>query len=312
MVGGLVGWNRGAIEWSYSEASVTGFNLSDSQGTVWSTQLGGLVGGNYGTVVNTYATGAVRGAGHVAGLAGSVWNNGVVRNSYATGAVSSDQGWPLVGGLVGWIYGHGSVAGSYYDTETSGQDQGASQVDPAGVIISYRETPRPFPNARHHQSRADHLRAAGPHRRDGHLLRLGATKTSTATEDWILSARTSTTTGTWTLNEDVDGDGYLDVDEDTLIRNGRLDSGEDKDFDGNLDVDEDVDGDGRLDTVNEDRDGDGRLDRVGEDLNNNGLLTRYLSTWAFGGIDQYPCLLFVTPGCNRRQRHRERPQPVGD
>ena len=46
VVGGLVGWNRGTVERSYSEANVTGFNLSDSQGPLWSTQLGGLVGGN--------------------------------------------------------------------------------------------------------------------------------------------------------------------------------------------------------------------------------------------------------------------------
>ena len=167
MVGGLVGWNRGAIQRSYSEASVTGFNLSDSQGPIWSTQLGGLVGGNDGTVVNTYATGAVRGTGHVAGLDGSVWNNGLVRNSYATGAVSSDQGWPQVGGLVGWIYGHGSVAGSYYDTETSGQDEGASQVDPAATIIAYR--------ASHTTARPGQTTSGlqGPTaRRDGHLLRL--------------------------------------------------------------------------------------------------------------------------------------------
>ena len=247
LVGGLVGWNRGTIQRSYSEASVTGFNLSDSQGTVWSTQLGGLVGGNYGTVVNAYATGAVRGTGHVAGLAGSVWNNGVVRNSYATGAVSSDQGWPLVGGLVGWIYGHGSVAGSYYDTETSGQAQGASQVDPAGVIISYR----------------------GSH--------------TTASPGQTTSGLQGPTAATgiycgWS-SEDVNCDGGLDVDEDV-------------DHDGNLDVDEDIDN-------------DGRLDRAAEDLNNNSRLTSY-SVWRFGAATEYPCLVNVTPDCQRQTSQNRR------
>ena len=97
--------------------------------------VGGLVGGNYGTIQDTYATGRVTGVGHVAGLAGSVWTNGVVRNSYSTGVVSSEKDWPFVGGLVGWLYG-GSVSGSYWDTETSGQDEGASQVSRGGSINS--------------------------------------------------------------------------------------------------------------------------------------------------------------------------------
>ncbi len=297
VVGGLVGWNRGTIQRSYSEASVTGFNLSDSQGPLWSTQLGGLVGGNYGTVVNTYATGAVRGAGHVAGLAGSVWNNGVVRNSYATGAVSSDQDWPQVGGLVGWIYGHGSVAGSYFDAWTSGldQSQGASQVDPAGIIVSNRESPPHFP-----------LHAiASPGQITSKLQGTSGYRDIYCgwdNEDVNCDGGLDPVSedidhdGNLDVDEDVDGDGRLDVNEDTLLRNGRLDSGEDKDFDGNLDVDEDVDGDGRLDTVNEDRDGDGKLDRVAEDIDNNGRLDSY-NFWRFGAATEYPCLVKVTPGC---------------
>ncbi|MYC06806.1 MAG: hypothetical protein F4X57_06510 [Chloroflexi bacterium] len=293
VVGGLVGWNRGAIQRSYSEATVTGFNLSDSQGTLWSTQLGGLVGGNYGTVVNTYATGAVRGAGHVAGLAGSVWNNGVVRNSYATGAVSSDKGWPQVGGLVGWIYGHGSVAGSYFDTETSGQDQGASQVDPAGIIISNRDA-HPLGHIITSPGQITSKLQGTPGSQD---IYCGWDNEDVNCDGGLDPVSEDIDhDGNLDVNEDVDGDGHLDVDEDTLLRNGRLDSGEDKDFDGNLDVDEDVDGDGRLDTVNEDVDGDGRLDRVAEDINNNGRRDSY-NVWRFGAATEYPCLVRVTPGC---------------
>ena len=296
VVGGLVGWNRGTIQRSYSEASVAGFNLSDSQGPLWSTQLGGLVGGNYGTVVNTYATGAVRGGGHVAGLAGSVWNNGVVRNSYATGAVSSDRGFPQVGGLVGWIYGHGSVAGSYYDTGTSGQDQGASQVDPAGIIISYRG---PHTTASPGQTTSG---LQGPTAATG--IYCGWDDEDVNCDGGLDVDEDVDHDGNLDVNEDADGDGNLDVDEDTLLRNGRLDSGEDKDFDGNLDVDEDLDGDGRLDTVNEDSrdaggDGDGRLDRAAEDLNNNGIVTSY-NHWNFGTASEYPCLVNVTPDCQRQ------------
>ncbi len=143
LVGGLVGWNRGAIRRSYSQASVTGFDYTDRDspsGTiqpVWSTQLGGLVGGNYGTMEDTYATGDVTGVGHVAGLTGSVWNNGVVRRSYSTGPPLSDQGNSfLVGGLVGWIFGGTVESGSYWNTETSGSgwDEGFSQINWYGVF----------------------------------------------------------------------------------------------------------------------------------------------------------------------------------
>ena len=143
LVGGLVGWNRGAIRRSYSQASVTGFDYTDRDapsGTiqpVWSTQLGGLVGGNYGTMEDTYATGDVTGVGHVAGLTGSVWNNGVVRRSYSTGPPLSNQGNSfLVGGLVGWIFGGTVESGSYWNTETSGSgwDEGFSQINWYGVF----------------------------------------------------------------------------------------------------------------------------------------------------------------------------------
>lgn len=71
-----------------------------------------------------------------------------------------------------------------------------------------------------------------------------------------------------TVNEDVDGDGRLDVAED-LNGNGLLDPGEDLDGDSNLDVAEDIDGDGNLDIV-EDIDLDGVLDvgAVGLYVNN--------------------------------------------
>ena len=124
-VGGLVGTNRGTVEQSYSAATVTGTNLRDSQGPLWSVRIAGLVGLNYGTVRNAYATGPVRGVGHVAGLVG--WNNGGgrVENSYATGPVTVDQGSRSVGGLVGWQTA--TVTNSYWDTETTGRSKGAGQ-----------------------------------------------------------------------------------------------------------------------------------------------------------------------------------------
>jgi len=74
------------------------------------------------------------------------------------------------------------------------------------------------------------------------------------------------------VNEDVDGDGNLDVDED-LNNDGVWDANEiDYDGDGNMDVDEDTDNDGLLDVWTEDWDGDGDVvaDST-EDTNGNGL-----------------------------------------
>jgi hypothetical protein len=92
--------------------------------------------------------------------------------------------------------------------------------------------------------------------------------------------------------EDLDHDGAFDVFEDFVIRNGRLDFGEDLDHDGRLTPPngcegayrEDIDCDRHLDTINEDsnhngildpgedRDGDARLDLGIEDRNNNLIL----------------------------------------
>ena len=56
---------------------------------------------------------------------------------------------------------------------------------------------------------------------------------------------------TVTYIEDIDGDGNIDVFEDTIVRNGRLDAGEDVDGDGTLDVyNEDANATGVLGTIN--------------------------------------------------------------
>jgi hypothetical protein len=65
--------------------------------------------------------------------------------------------------------------------------------------------------------------------------------------------------------EDLDGDGKFDVFEDTIIRNGVLDPGEDRDGDGRLTPPGGCEGVDR-----EDKDCDGWLDRIDEDPNNNG------------------------------------------
>jgi hypothetical protein len=143
-IGGLVGYNAGAITNSYALSYVTGFGGAN--------YVGGLVGGNYGSVTSSYAKGLVTTYGigsvmgdiygqtyfltyppyYTGGLVG--YNAGSITNSYAAGGVvgngwiGSTQAYPYagsygsygVGGLVGRnsgsitnSYATGAVSGSY-------------------------------------------------------------------------------------------------------------------------------------------------------------------------------------------------------
>ncbi|MGH6877771.1 MAG: hypothetical protein ACREHV_10400 [Rhizomicrobium sp.] len=122
-VDGLVGLNRGGIiDQSFADVAVTGADGST---------VGGLVGEDTGTVTNSYAEGAVTGGDQssVGGLDG--YGNGVVQDSYSTGAVSggNESG---VGGFIG--YDEGSiVTDGYWDTTTSGTDQGTGNGNVTGL-----------------------------------------------------------------------------------------------------------------------------------------------------------------------------------
>ncbi|QGQ99291.1 hypothetical protein EHS13_32725 [Paenibacillus psychroresistens] len=123
--GGLVGSNEtGIINSSYAQGSVTGANSTN----------GGLVGKNDdGSVSNTYAKGSVTGANSING--GLVGRNpyGNITNSYAIGNVAGTNS--ANGGLVGINNDEedsdGSITGSFYNTETTGQDdegKGSGQI----------------------------------------------------------------------------------------------------------------------------------------------------------------------------------------
>lgn len=105
--GGLVGLNDGTVEESFSEVNVYGTN-----------NVGGLAGSNESpkTIINSYATGNVSGTNRVGGLIG--FNTKTVINSYAVGTVAGTEN---VGGLIG-SNSYGTVENSYYDSQTSGQD----------------------------------------------------------------------------------------------------------------------------------------------------------------------------------------------
>ena len=113
VVGGLVGVNVNSnIINSFATGDVSGEN-----------QVGGLAGLNTeeGNITNCYATGDVAGEDRIGGLVGSngeQYYEGFIKNSYATGVVSGNND---VGGLVG-EYLSGNIEYSYYDKETTGQD----------------------------------------------------------------------------------------------------------------------------------------------------------------------------------------------
>ena len=133
-VGGLVGAGPGQISQSYASGNVTG-----------TTAVGGLVGQFSvitvgGTIDHSYATGNVIGTTEVGGLVGN--NGGTITQSYATGPVSGSTS---VGGLVGNNVASGSVASSYWDTQTSGQYQGVGTN--AGSFSATGLTTTQFGNA---------------------------------------------------------------------------------------------------------------------------------------------------------------------
>jgi hypothetical protein len=107
-VGGLAGDIHGTAENCFSRASVSSIGNS----------VGGFVGCLYGTLTNCYATGNVSGYNGVGGLIGEM-TSGIVTNCYSTGTATASSISPITGGLIS--YGTGTIANSYWDTETSGQ-----------------------------------------------------------------------------------------------------------------------------------------------------------------------------------------------
>ena len=107
--GGLVGAMSTTGEIRESFADVT---VSTGAGD-WA---GGLVGRNLALVTDSYALGSVSGNDLVGGLVGR--NQGSITTSYSAGAVTATAA--AVGGLVGQSIG-GTVAGSFYNSTTSGQ-----------------------------------------------------------------------------------------------------------------------------------------------------------------------------------------------
>ena len=133
-IGGLVGQSvSGIVTQSSSNATVEA--TGEEQGGDFA-RAGGLVGGNYdNSVINkSYTTGDVTG-GKAGGITGENYNGSSVNNTYAAGNVDGRTE-SLTGGVTGDNIGScpfqnqqqcedfegSTVANSYWDTETTGQD----------------------------------------------------------------------------------------------------------------------------------------------------------------------------------------------
>jgi hypothetical protein len=124
--GGLTGWNNesGEILESYASGNVSGQD-----------RLGGLVGRNEGdaSIVQSYALGNVSLStifyGRAGGLIGTNTSTGSISEVYATGEVTGVSG--DLGGLAGT--NSSQVENSYWDTEASGQSNGAGDGSESGM-----------------------------------------------------------------------------------------------------------------------------------------------------------------------------------
>lgn len=155
-IGGLVGWNSGHLYNNNSLANVTatlsgtafgniggaiGYNGNGftnsimSLGTVTANlstnnavYTGGLIGANFARVTNTYSVApvTVTGSSSIYAIGGLVGNNGAaITTSYSSGAVTATAGTNIIGGFVGDNTG-GTIASSFWDTDTSGRSTGAT------------------------------------------------------------------------------------------------------------------------------------------------------------------------------------------
>ncbi len=120
--GGLVLYNDNIIDQSYSAVKVKG-----DAGAI----LGGLIGYEDGITTNSYATGSVSGdrGSVLGGFVGET--TAQTYTSYSTGAVSGGSS-SLVGGFAG-DDSAATISESYWDTTSSGLDDGTGQGNVSGL-----------------------------------------------------------------------------------------------------------------------------------------------------------------------------------
>lgn len=110
-VGGLAGYNGGTISNSHATGAVNIFNDSNYSG--------GLAGYNSGAISNSYYAGSAGGSGsNIGGVAG--FNSGTIGDCYSSGSVSGSGGGNQVGGLVGYNNGTGTISNSRSASNVNG------------------------------------------------------------------------------------------------------------------------------------------------------------------------------------------------
>jgi hypothetical protein len=95
--------------------------------------IGGFAGANQGTIANSYSTGSAQGQGqspNVGGFIGLNASSDTVSTSYSTGAVTDTGG--FFGGFIG-DDDAGVFSDCYWDTDTSGLDNGTGQGNVSGI-----------------------------------------------------------------------------------------------------------------------------------------------------------------------------------
>ena len=163
-VGGLVGENDGTITRSRSFATLAHesepFSCPTRLFTICVTSLtnfpgvGGLVGVNDGSITASYATGAVDGY-PAGGLVG--YNGGVIVSSYATGPVTGST----VGGLVGRNGRNGRIYASYATGRVSGNYEAGGLVGFNSRLINSSYATGPVSGSRY--SNVGGLAGSGGH-----------------------------------------------------------------------------------------------------------------------------------------------------
>lgn len=128
LVGGLVGWNQngGLVSESYANGMVTGKST-----------VGGLVGWNLNesSVKKSYAEGNVTGDFKTGGIVGYNSNNATVKQSFSVGEVVASSRDSQSGGIAG-EFGEGELLKSYWDSETTLQDDAVGNTTGSGTINS--------------------------------------------------------------------------------------------------------------------------------------------------------------------------------
>lgn len=124
-IGGLIGENFGALEYSSFSGQVTG-----SEGYYY---IGGLVGSNNSGDINyAFSTADVSMGTHLGGLVGTSTNQGTIRNSYATGNVSGAE---TIGGLAGSVETLDAVIENCFSTGATN-----ASGDYAGGLVGFNSS----------------------------------------------------------------------------------------------------------------------------------------------------------------------------